>query len=1220
MARNWTKDQKNAIRVRNKRVLVSAAAGSGKTAVLVERIIERILDREDPVEVDELLVMTFTKAAAAQMKERIYQRVEEAIFQYPRGSEPYERLKRQAALIEHARIMTIDSFCLSLIREHIDKLNIDPAFRIASEGEIRMLRAETAKEVLEESYAEKNPRFIRFADAFAKTRNDIRLSELIESVFDFAQASPWPEDLLDELSKEYEKKEEDRAWERYIVGEIKAAARETKNSIEQALLLCEEPGGPQAYRKTFLYEKEQVQAIADAKDFEEIRRRLLSFSFSNIGRASKDTDELLKEKAKRIREHYKKQIKDDLMKNFAANGEKMEKELAAEQETVFALLALTRRFAALFGEKKLEKNIVDFNDLEHFALEILWTKEGGERRRSEAALEYREMLKEIYVDEYQDSNEVQEELIRAVEKGNVFMVGDVKQSIYAFRQAKPSLFIQKYREYEAFRDEAGQAGENVRIGLRQNFRSRKNVLHAINEVFFRIMSAGLGGIAYDEEAALYPGREFEEMEKEGRGSAKRPELLLCSCDDPDQDENRRETEARLIARRIRELMSEEGGLLVEDPEEGGCRPLRYSDIVILFRAMSGWAETFVDILAQEGIPAYAQTSSGYFDTAEIRLILALLAVIDNPYQDIEFTAFLHAPFVDIDENELARMLSFFRKNREQGTKHIHLCEVVEYLLASPEAAAELSPALLAKLKTATDSLLRWRKRSRQMKLEELLREIYNETNYLDYVSALQSGETRRANLMMLLDKAAEYGDGGYKGLFHFILYIDKLRKFNTDYGEASVLGETDDTVRIMSIHKSKGLEFPVCIIGAMGKQFNMSDLRSPIILDEELGIGCDYVDSEKRIKWSSIKKNTIKHRKRSEALGEELRVLYVGMSRAKEKLIMSAAVKDANETLEKYLQVEGGKKEALPSSYVRGANSYLDWLMLCREGIEEAVDIRIYGQADLIREEEKKQTKALLLEEAFENLETIEDEEMRALIGKAYEHTADIELHTKMSVSELKALHPGEEILLPGLEPLYEVEREGKKLTEEPEVLKEAGREKKAPEKPALQDKSARGRAYHRVLELMDYAAVRDQKSLEDFLKRLQEEKRLSEEERTLVKTSDLLRWLRSDLGRSFQKAYEEGRLGRELRFIMGVPADELGLAQSKESILVQGIIDAYIEYEDSVIIVDYKTDRVEDGQELRLRYAKQLEYYEKALQRILKKPVRGKYIWSFALHDTITC
>ncbi|MDO4788297.1 MAG: 3'-5' exonuclease, partial [Johnsonella sp.] len=761
---------------------------------------------------------------------------------------------------------------------------------------------------------------------------------------------------------------------------------------------------------------------------------------------------------------------------------------------------------------------------------------------------------------------------------------------------------------------------NIRISLKQNFRSRESVLHAINEVFFRIMSFGLGGVAYDEDAALYPGRDFEEARRGGKSSAKMPELLLCSCDDPDKEESRQETEARLVAKRIRELMSEEGGLLIEDPKAGGFRALRYSDIVILFRAMAGWAECFVDILTEEGIPAYAQTSSGYFDTAEIRLILALLAVIDNPYQDIEFAAFLHAPFVGINEEEMAQMLSFYRKNRAEEKKHIHLCEVCMQLADSEEAKRVLCPSLLVKLKNALELLEIYRKRSKQMRLGELLRGIYHETGYLDYVSALQAGEIRRANLMMLLDKATEYADTGYSGLFHFILYIDKLRKLNTDYGEAAVLGETDDTVRIMSIHKSKGLEFPVCIIGGMGKQFNMTDLRSPIILDEELGIGCDYVDSEKRIKWSSIKKNTIRHRKRSEALGEELRVLYVGMSRAKEKLIMSAAVKDANETLEKYLQVESKEKEALPSSYVRAANSYLDWLLLCREGIEKVMDIRVCGQSDLLARERENQGEALLFEEAFENLEPIEDEDLKRIIAKPYAYMADTELYTKMSVSELKSLEPREEeeALLPELEDLLGISHE--ESAGDCREEKEKGGKKEERKRTGRQDRSARGRAYHKVLELMNYAAVKSGKDLEGFLSRLVKEDKLSKEERSLVCTKDLLGWINSDLGAKFREAEEEGRLERELRFIMGVPADELGLAESKESILVQGIIDAYIEYEDFVILIDYKTDRVKNAQELRLRYTKQLEYYEKALQRILKKPVRAKYIWSFALHDTITC
>lgn len=1220
MARNWTRDQKNAIAVRDKRILVSAAAGSGKTAVLVERIIGRILDEKNPVDVDELLVMTFTRAAAAEMRERIYKSIEEEIFAETPGTQRYERLKRQAALIEHARIMTIDSFCLSLIREHINMLNLDPAFRIAGEGETDMLKDEVLEEILEERYGNKDEDFLEFVDSFAKSRSDIRIVEFIESLFNFVQSHPWPEKLLKDILEEYEKGGESKNWEVYILKEIRRIAEEIQSSIENAIDICDEPGGPTGYRETFSYELEEIKTLAKADSFQKIQAALADFDFPNIGRVTKDTDAALKEKAKRIRDDYKKMIRDVLAKNFRFDPKRLEKENFFEKKIVGILVELVRDYMQRFAARKLEKNIADFNDLEHFALEILWV----EGKRSEAAIEYAKLFKEIYVDEYQDSNEVQEEIIRAIESNNVFMVGDVKQSIYAFRQAKPDLFIAKYKSYPLLEEDTQSdtelKGENIKINLKQNFRSRESVLHTINSVFYRIMSPGLGGIEYNKDAALYKGKDYPESPAGGENMYN-SELLLCSQDEMEQEESRREVEARMIAGRIRELMSPESGFLVED-KEGGYRALRYSDIVILLRAMTGWAESFVDILSAEGIPAYAQTSTGYFDTVEVRQILALLAVIDNPYQDIEFAAFLRSPIIDMDETGISQIKSFFRQDAKISEKRIHFYEISEYVLEHEEAKEYISRETLLRLQKARYILKKYRAGSKYMKLSELLRDIYNETGYLDYVSAMNAGEIRRANLMMLLDKAVEYGNTGYRGLFNFIRYIDNLQKYDTDYGEASILGESDDTVRIMSIHKSKGLEFPVCFIGGMGKQFNMMDQKTALIVDEELGIACDYVDSESRIKWSSLKKNIIKHRKRSELLGEELRVLYVAMSRAREKLIMTAAVSDANKVLEKYLQLDSLPEKSIPSIYLQRANSYLDWIMMCREGIEKDMDIKLYNQSELLGEEEEKQRKSMFLEKEFEDMELPEDLSLKEVLEKPYPYSADIELYTKMTVSELKAMKNDREEDIPLLF-LPSDGKDSKIRTSEEEITKR----QKLPEKKefSYRDKKAgygtgRGNAYHRVLELMDYTKVYDKESLLAFLDGLEKEGKIDNDEKALIDTGEMMHWINSELAKKFRLAQEEGRLYREVRFIMGVPANELGISESTQSILVQGIIDAYIEDESSFIIVDYKTDRVKNAEDLKFRYGKQLKYYKEALSKIIKKPLETSYIWSFTLHRAITC
>ena len=826
------------------------------------------------------------------------------------------------------------------------------------------------------------------------------------------------------------------------------------------------------------------------------------------------------------------------------------------------------------------------------------------------------------MDEYQDSNLVQEALIRAVSRErfgepDVFMVGDVKQSIYKFRLARPELFLEKYQSYTR------EDSQFQKIELHQNFRSRPQVLESTNDVFFKIMTEKLGSVAYTEDAALHPGAGYEPLPESASEEERdfSTELLLINTkdsileelDDDSADYTRQELEARMIGMRIRELTDPEKGCLVWDKEEGAYRRAEYRDIVILLRSVSGWAESFVETLGHMGIPAFAESRTGYFTTIEVETILNFLAVLDNPMQDIPLAAVLRAPFFGLTDRELAEITAEFKNNTEKGQDRGLYGAVCAFLdtYRKENRCLEAEEAETArKLDFFTEVMEELRMQAVYLPIHELLYRIFDRTGYYDYVSAMPSGETRRANLDMLVEKAAAYESTSYRGVFHFIKYIEKLKKYNTDFGEASTAAEGGNTVRIMSIHKSKGLEFPIVFASAMGKQFNKQDTRGKILIDPQFGIGADYLDSETRLKAPTLKKNVLKRRMDLENLGEELRVLYVAMTRAKEKLILTASDKNLESKLEKWkeslFETEGG----LPFTLLSLASSYLDWILMaiaqggCRIRVRETMAKELLGQ-EISRQVQQKLTKDMLLgmdtsqKTLWEEALGLSDEAYRAQLEKLascrYPWQDDLRLNTKLSVSDIKK--EGEEESL----------EESAFLPTIPKFLSD--------EKDEGQG-ARRGTAYHRAMELLEFHKIRTKQDIREQLDRFAEEGRMTADARALVRESVIWPFFQSDLGRRMADAQREGRLKKESQFVIGIPAREIGDWDSDELVLIQGIMDAFFEENGELILVDYKTDYAEQEETLIERYKLQLDYYRRALMQMENKPVKETLIYSFRLGE----
>lgn len=1220
MSVSFTSEQQKVIDTHGCNLLVSAAAGSGKTAVLVERIVKMVSDEEHPVDIDRLLVVTFTNAAAAQMRERISNAIAQKLVKEPEN----EHLQRQSALLHNAQITTIDSFCLFVIRNHFHTIGLDPGFRIGDEGELKLLKQDVLSEVLEQCYQKEEEAFLHCMEYFSTGSRDSAVEEAVLKLYEFAMSHPFPEEWLQERKKDYllpthqqngegiQEKDQNLMqlpWMQELLDNTGLQLRGMADRMGQCAAVCEEPDGPYMYGELLEQEREKLEKLADAVTYEE---RYTAFEKLVFGRLPSKKDDTVDAEKRELVKNARTQIKEQVQKLqkdfFACSKEEILRQMAVCQEAVCALVELALLFKQSFEDAKRARNLIDFDDMEHFALSILLQRnEDGSLTPTDTAIEYRSHFAEILIDEYQDSNLVQEYLLSAISgetEGNFnrFMVGDVKQSIYKFRLARPELFLEKYNTYSM---EEGQPG--LRIDLHKNFRSREEVLHSANAVFSQVMIPELGGIVYDDAAALYPGASYPEPSD----SEYDTELLLFH----------EVEEARGIAAKIKELTT---SFQVTDEETGQLRKVHYKDIVILLRTTSGWDEAFKQVLEEEGIPVHVTSKTGYFAAAEVQELLHFLRVLDNPLQDIPLYGVLHSYFGGFFEEEIAEIKAAFPKKR-------YLYDaVLSYGEKEKEAELWKTTELQQKVQIFLKKIEYYRELAVYMPVHELLQTIIREYSYLSYVAARPGGSKRRANVEMLLVKASDYEKTSYYGLYHFLRYMEQLEKYDVDYGEANLQDENADVVRIMSIHKSKGLEFPVCIVAGLAKGFNNRDTNERLVLDVDLGIGVDYVNPEQRVHSRNIRRNYIAAKLRQDNLAEELRILYVAMTRAKEKLILTGTLKNPEKQLGEGKLVQGTQENAFSYYTLLQMKSFLDVMLLATaresEKTEHRIAVTVVNEEDMtaseVRESLSRESarQRLLLSDMENGIDRTLWEQIKEKFAYTYPYDNLRELYTKTTVSELKKAGMQEE------------QEFAFSLYEEEPIVPYLPKFIRQEEKISGTD---RGSAFHKVMELFDFKTLLEcdtedtrqmTEMMQNALEQMRQQGTLSKTYYEAVSVPKLVHFLQSDAARRMAEADCKGKLYKEQPFVLGLPANRLRETfPDQETVLIQGIIDVFFEENGSYVVLDYKTDAVKEPEELVKRYQVQLDYYGEALEQLSGYKFTGqgmrtaeKIIYSFGLEQEI--
>ena len=1293
MAFKPTKEQETIINARNTSLLVSAAAGSGKTAVLVERIASIVCDEKNPVDIDRILVVTFTQAAAAEMKERVLKRINEKLEEDPEN----EHLQRQVTLVHQAPITTIDSFCLDVVRNHFQEVGIEPDFRVADEGETKLIKQDVLGKILEKAYSEKDPAFIRCVEAFCPGNDDMQLEDLIMSICRNADSYPWPIEYLMDRKNDHAISSVDDLGSSKLKDVIFDASygyvQNAISSIDSAIRMCEDVELLAPYVESFEIDKEYFGRLLNAIDSNDLdllyevaneeNTKLTIKSFKAKNDEEKEIRESIGGPARKLRDAAWAMIGNMTKRYFAFPLEEQVQMISESGKDVNVLIDLAISFFDEYAKEKKKRHTIDFSDMSHLALNILTTHEvkDGEivYEPTDAAIEYRDRFVEVMTDEYQDSNLVQEIILsvvsaESIERYDRFMVGDVKQSIYSFRQARPDLFIDKQKEYD-------KEPPHMEVDLSGNFRSRSEVIDSVNRVFERIMHEKNGGVEYDETHKLIAKAKYPEADNcktelliydnkmmEGSSAAS------TDNDDADSDESgsgsaadfmddasdKCELEAMIIASKIRELMKSQkvfnGNM--DNPE---LRTLSYKDIVILRRSLNKTTETYRKVFARMGIPLYAEGKNGYFKASEVSLLLQYLRVLSNPLDDIPLYAVMHSVFGGFDENEIALIRA--------GHKEMPLYE--NLLLVSGrkgEDPCELKEDLREKINSFLDSIDRYRNMSGYLTVRELLEKVTLDHHYMEMVSALPAGQSRIGNVQMLLVMASGYEKSSYLGLNDFIRYIDNMEKFEVDAGEVGSASEEADVVRLMTIHKSKGLEFPVVFLAGMGKEFNFMDLNKTLLIDNKLGIGCKYVDTAARVSVNTLRYNAVADKKKCDIVAEEMRLLYVAMTRAREKLIMIGGMADVEKKLPEYLEYPS---ESLSAGSFQTAKSYFDLVLPvigCKE-VRDVIDIELPAADDIYLAE-----KNALEEEAagfseFTSAEvgdlSLADKEYLDLLEKKFSYVYPYgyfeNLYTKTTVSELKMAAMAERD-----EGAYNLMEHGEDETAVPvfaggntSSIYDDADEKETPAPAESPDKAAgvspkfiitgteRGNAYHRCMQLLSWDRILGpvigtvpasyaeytkalsgkesevKKSIESFWSEELTAGHISEKTHAAVAPYKILTFLRSELSYRMWRAEISGLLKREQPFVYGIPASRLldpehrntgSEVLDKEILMIQGIIDAYFVEDGKIILLDYKTDAVTAMDELWKRYETQMDYYKEALESLEHLQVTERFLYSFKL------
>jgi ATP-dependent helicase/nuclease subunit A len=1226
----WTDDQWKAIVASGSDILVAAAAGSGKTAVLVERIIRKILSGIAPMNVDEMLIVTFTNASAAEMRHRISLALEKEIDLHPDSS----HLRKQLSLLNRASISTLHSFCLEVIRKYYYRINMDPSFRLANETEAELIRDEVLDDLFEEQYGlEKNEEFYHLVDTFSTDRSDVALQSMIRKLHDFSRSHPNPGAWLDNLVHTYEVNEEAQIEELDFMGpllfDIRLTLEQVKNRFEEAYDLTLIPGGPTPRAVTYANDLEIIDRILESFSFswEMLYKEMQSYKFMNLKVVKGDQyDKQIVDESKDKRDEGKKMLEGIKEEYFSHSPSKYLKDMIEMKPVIVTLIKLVKEFGQKYKEVKEEKGLADFSDLEHYCLEVLSNgrNEDGSWIPSEAALDYQLTFKEVLVDEYQDTNMVQESIIQLVtvgegENGNLFMVGDVKQSIYRFRLAEPNLFLKKYRTFTNEGDHTG-----MKIDLSKNFRSRSEILDATNFLFKQIMGTNVGEMEYDQQAELVKGAPYPEEDYP-------VEWILIDLEEEAKEESEEEAdqafnkedlaqsivESRQMARTIREMIDSRKP--VYDPKTKIARPIQYKDIVILLRSMT-WAPEIMEEFKRAGIPIYANISTGYFEATEVAIMLSLLNVIDNPLQDIPLASVLRSPIVGLTEEELAQI----RIASKSGQFYEALQEYV--------ISASNQEALYQKVTSFIAQLTKWRSLARQGSLAELIWQLYRDTKFYDFIGGLPGGKQRQANLRALYDRARQYEATSFRGLFRFLRFVERMRERGDDLGAARTLSEQEDVVRMMTVHSSKGLEFPIVFVAGISRNFNMMDLNKAFMLDKDSGIAVKYTNVEKRISYPSLPQLAMKRKKKLELIAEEMRVLYVALTRAKEKLYLVSSVKGLEKKLEKWK-----KSSTLPSTLLKDydraqARSYLDWIgpalfrhdnihtVLSQDSAEqplkELFDHPSKWALHLIHKHQLWEEPMEMAEQVLDWKKSLQEgvdipqksvyfDEIQKRLSWEYSYQKATERRSKQSVSELKKWFEGSGEEGTAL-PISSIQ---KPIFDRPRFMREKSLT------PA-----ERGTALHLVMQHVSLEILPTKDSIEALLEDMFKKELLTIEQKECIQVDQILAFFQSEIGDRVLKAE---KVQREVPFSLAIPVEDLNMTnieeESLEPILIQGVMDCVFSDEKGTVLLDYKTDRIydrfkggfEEGQPvLARRYRVQMDLYSRALEQIFKVPVEEKYLF----------
>lgn len=1189
---NWTKEQYEAIITKGSNLLVSAAAGSGKTAVLVERIIKIVT--EDLVDIDRLLIVTFTNAAAGEMRERIQKALTDKLNS---DCENEEHIRRQLTLLNKASIATLHSFCIDVVRKNFHKLGIDPSFRIGNATEKEILIRDIIDDIMEKEYENGDDNFYKLVESYGGVKDDSKIRELILKLFYFIQSKPYPLKWLSEAIEMFNISNEDYNYNQWILTIKEDVKTELKGAIElinESIILCNEVNGPIEYEDTLTNDLDIMSSLIHdlSIDLDLFNNNLNSIKFKRIPTIKKDrkseVDERIVTEIKNNRDYYKKKIIEPLKTKFGTKSIVEHFDNISELYPMMChLFSIIERFQNLYKESKFEKGILDFNDLEHYALQIL-----DDNNISDI---FKNKFEYVFVDEYQDSNLVQETIVNRIKRdNNLFLVGDVKQSIYKFRMADPSLFIEKYEKYKL-----GE-GLNRKIILSKNFRSRFEILQGVNYIFKNIMSKEFGEIDYDEEAYLYKGLDFEPID-DSSIEVNIIEQNMNDIDDIDEELkelNNIEIEAKFITKRIKEIIGSE----TYSPKSKSYKKIDYKDIVILLRTTKNWASVFAEVLSKDGIPVYSEDNAGFLDSIEIKIFMNLLALIDNKNQDIPLLSVMRSSIGKFNIEELINIRLMYKN--------------LSYYNAIKNYIKDNNDDLQKKLNKFITLLNALSEDVRCLKLSDFIWKAAIETGFYNYIGSMPRGSQRQANLRILIERAEEFENSTYKGLFNFISFIKKFNKSGGELSPAKILSENDNVVRLMSIHKSKGLEFPVVILAGLGKQFNLMDTKEDILLHKELGLGPKYVDIDNRTFSQTLPQIAIKRKIKLESLSEEMRILYVALTRPVDKLILLGSVKRLDKQCEKW-----AKKNTIYN--LINSKCYLDWVMSCVSKHKDGFKIRdIAGLDDncFINSDSSKWSINIIdIREIF-NEEKVLDERKELLKEKLYNFTLEnktelynsikerlrwnyyysdaVGIPSKVSVSDLKEAT---------FENINNINYKIPSLSKTPIFLEEIKEF----------SNSEKGTIIHFTMQHLDLSNIKDYESIKIQIDDLVQRELLTEDEANVISIDKILNFFSSLIGKRMLSVNE---VNREVPFVLTKKAKDVidGIGECEDSLLIQGIIDCYFEEDNEIVLIDYKTDNISEEKEFINRYKKQIYYYKHALESISGKKVKECYIYSFNLNREI--